>query len=269
MLKSSLGVCKILYPVVLIIMSESESSKQDTREVAIRAAQARSTPRDPDQALGKESLDEKKVRSWWQCVLLIRRMYEAHNFHKAFRRIIIAQIERHNDDRVSIESVKVLLKLASNILHNPGEQKYQQFRTTNPIIQRHLVEPKGALEYAVAMGFRLEVQNFQMIYIFKPTPDNMNSLRNGADCLNEVVLRHADAAERAQRANEAEKEAKAHRQELVRLAYEDDRKEKKVRDEMEKQRREAVAARAALEAVQDTPANAKEGSPDDRVPMTN
>jgi len=247
MLKSSLGVCKILYPVVLIIMSESESSKQDTREVAIRAAQARSTPRDPDQALGKESLDEKK----------------------AFRRIIIAQIERHNDDRVSIESVKVLLKLASNILHNPGEQKYQQFRTTNSIIQRHLVEPKGALEYAVAMGFRLEVQNFQMIYIFKPTPDNMNSLRNGADCLNEVVLRHADAAERAQRANEAEKEAKAHRQELVRLAYEDDRKEKKVRDEMEKQRREAVAARAALEAVQDAPANAKEGSPDDRVPMTN
>ncbi len=55
----------------------------------------------------------------------------------------------------------------------------------------------------------------------------------------------------------------------VRLAYEDDRKEKKVRDEMEKQRREAVAARAALEAVQDAPANAKEGSPDDRVPMTN
>ncbi len=54
-------------------MSELESSKQDTREVAIRAAQARSTPRDPDQAHGKESsdLDEKKVRSWWQCVLLI------------------------------------------------------------------------------------------------------------------------------------------------------------------------------------------------------
>jgi len=222
------------------------SSKQDTREAATRAAEARSTPKDPNHVLEKESLDEKK----------------------AFRRIIITQIERHNDDRVSIESVKVLLKLANNILQNPEEHKYLKFKTTNPTIRRHIVEPKGGLEYAVAMGFRMEVQNFQMTYTFHPTPNNLKSLRNGADCLNEVVLRHTDAAEQARRAKETEKAAKARREELVRLAYEEDRREKKVRDEMEKQRREAVAAHAALEPVQDASTGETEGSPGDHIPIT-
>ena len=45
----------------------------------------------------------------------------------------------------------------------------------------------------------------------------MQSLRNGADCLNEVVQRHTDATEQAKRAREAEKAAKARRQELVQI----------------------------------------------------
>ena len=49
-------------------MSESEppesSSMQDTREAATRAAQARSTAKDPNEALERVNLDEKKVPPW-------------------------------------------------------------------------------------------------------------------------------------------------------------------------------------------------------------
>ncbi|KAF8341410.1 uncharacterized protein EI90DRAFT_3150540 [Cantharellus anzutake] len=209
-------------------VSPQTSSTQDAREAIIQAAKARTVVKDPREDLDKANLEEKK----------------------AFRRIIIAQIERHNDERVAIESSKVLLKLANNILQNPDEPKYHQFKVTNSTIQRNLVEPKGALEYAVAMGFRVRVRNFQQIYVFDPTPKTLQSLRNGADCLNEVLQHHNDAVDQARRAKETEKAAQARRQELVRLAYEDDRKEKKARDEMEKQRREAVAARTAREALE-------------------
>lgn len=37
------------------------------------------------------------------------------------------------------------------------------------------------------MGFRAEVQDFQPIYIFKPTPQKMNSLRLGIEILEEAM----------------------------------------------------------------------------------
>ena len=49
-------------------------------------------------------------------------------------------------------SIQTLLKLAENILAHPDEAKYQKFKPTNSTINRLLVEPKGTLEYAVAVS---------------------------------------------------------------------------------------------------------------------
>ena len=42
-------------------------------------------------------------------------------------------------------------KVADNLLREPGNAKFRQFKPTNAVIKRDLVDPKGALEYAVAV----------------------------------------------------------------------------------------------------------------------
>ena len=41
--------------------------------------------------------------------------------------------------------------IAENLLREPDNPKFRQFKPTNMIIKRDLVGPKGALEYAVAV----------------------------------------------------------------------------------------------------------------------
>ena len=47
---------------------------------------------------------------------------------------------------------QTLLKLAENIIAHPEDPKYQKFKPTNTTINRLLVEPRGTLEYAVAVS---------------------------------------------------------------------------------------------------------------------
>ena len=79
-------------------------------------------------------------------------------------------------------------------------------------IKKHLVEVKGAIEYAVAvrvlgleyglrtdsdikLGFRAEVNHFQPYYIFMGTPKNQDRLRIGAGVLHETLDRIIQKAE--------------------------------------------------------------------------
>ena len=43
----------------------------------------------------------------------------------------------------------MLLKLASNILREPENEKYHRFKPTNIQIRKSIVDVKGGLEYAV------------------------------------------------------------------------------------------------------------------------
>ncbi|KAI6119315.1 hypothetical protein EDD16DRAFT_935552 [Pisolithus croceorrhizus] len=63
--------------------------------------------------------------------------------------------------------------------------KFQQFKPTNDIIKRQLMEPKGTLEYAIALGFRAEVKDFQPYYVFNPR--HVADLRIGAAILAEAI----------------------------------------------------------------------------------
>jgi hypothetical protein len=48
--------------------------------------------------------------------------------------------------------------IAENLLREPDNPKFRQFKPTNTIIKRDLVDPKGALEYAVAVRLALSVR---------------------------------------------------------------------------------------------------------------
>ena len=42
--------------------------------------------------------------------------------------------------------------MAENILRDPDNPKYQTFKRENNTIKRRLIQPKGALEYALAVS---------------------------------------------------------------------------------------------------------------------
>jgi len=108
-----------------------------------------------------------------------------HEKRIEFRRLIDPGIMRPNSKDVALRSLHTLSTIAENLLREPDNAKFHQFKTTNTIIKRDIVDPKGALEYAVAMGFRPEVERFQPYYSFNSK--HMADLRIGATILREAL----------------------------------------------------------------------------------
>ncbi len=52
----------------------------------------------------------------------------------------------------------MLSTIAENLLKEPENEKFQRFKPTNALIKKHLVETKGALEYAIAVGWLLNTR---------------------------------------------------------------------------------------------------------------
>ncbi|EJD53801.1 hypothetical protein AURDEDRAFT_180209 [Auricularia subglabra TFB-10046 SS5] len=163
-----------------------------------------------------------------------------------FRRLIDPGIMR-GEHRRARPALDLLLKLADNILNNPDVEKYRTFKPTNTIIKRDLVEVKGAVEYAVALGFRAEVLDFQPIY--KWNPKHADELRIGAEMIREELAREDERKVFAERGKVAEKHAAKEAAEKVKLAYADDRRKKQEADRLEKERRIRAAASPAPAAV--------------------
>lgn len=102
-----------------------------------------------------------------------------------FRRLVDPGIVRPNSKEVALRSLHTLSKIAENLLREPDNSKYRQFKPTNTIIKRDIVDPKGALEYAVAMGFRPEVDRFQPYYTFNDR--HLSDLQIGAAILRDAL----------------------------------------------------------------------------------
>jgi hypothetical protein len=180
---------------------------------------------------------------------------QEHEARQKFRRLIDPGIVRPNSKEVATLALQTLSKLAENLLREPENPKYQSFKPTNDAIKKRLVEPAGALEYAIAMGFRARVADFQPYYTFEP--HFMDQLRIGAAILREAVAVETAKTERIARARAEEKAAAESVKRNVALAYADDRKSQELRNERE---RIARAARAAAST------NAATSSPTSEVP---
>ncbi|KAI6047155.1 hypothetical protein EDC04DRAFT_2621963 [Pisolithus marmoratus] len=160
-----------------------------------------------------------------------------------FRRLIDPGIFRPNSRDQALASLKTLLKIANNLLREPDNPQFQQFKPTNDLIKRQLMDPKGTLEYAIALGFRAEVKDFQPYYVFNPR--HMTDLRIGATILGEVIDLEEKKYERSKLSRAEEKAAAAAAAQNVKLAFLDDRKTRAWRDSREKARRSACEAHQA------------------------
>lgn len=164
---------------------------------------------------------------------------EEHDYEKrqSFRRLIDPGIFRPNSRDQALASLKTLLVIANNLLREPDNPKFQQFKPTNDHIKRRLIEPKGTLEYAIALGFRAEVKDFQPYYVFNPR--HVTDLHIGAAILEEAIDLEERKQERLKRSRAEEKAAAAAAAQNVKLAFLDDRKTRALRDSREKARRNA------------------------------
>jgi len=168
-----------------------------------------------------------------------------------FRRLIDPGIIRPNSEKNASIAMQTLLKLAENLLREPDNPKYRSFKPTNDAIKARLIEPSGALEFALALGFQPEVKDFQPFYTWNPK--FKDDLRIGVDMLREAVILDTEKRERAESARKVEKAAADAVKRNVALQYLDDRKTKEMNDEREKIAREARAARAASRQRSPTP----------------
>jgi len=169
-----------------------------------------------------------------------------HEKRQLFRRLIDPGIFRPNSREVAMNALKTLSMIAENMLREPENPKYRSFKRENDTIKRRLIEPKGALEYALELGFRPKVVDFQSHYVFGPS--HTEDLRIGAAMLKEALDRETAKEEREVRNREEQKAAAAAVARNVKLAFLDDRKNKMMHDEMERARREAREAAAATGA---------------------
>jgi hypothetical protein len=85
-------------------------------------------------------------------------LMQEHEKRQNFRRLIDPGIFRPNSNQVAMDSLKTLSTMADNILREPDNPKYRSFKRENDTIKRRLIQPKGALEYALALGFSPKVR---------------------------------------------------------------------------------------------------------------
>jgi len=152
-------------------------------------------------------------------------------------------ITRPNSKEQTRSSLKILHTIATNLLKEPENEKYKQFKTHNPVIKKNLIEAKGALEYAIELGFRPTVVNFEPMYVWDSR--KTEELLVGAAILEEFTQLEKEKAEREKNNKVDIKALNEARAQQAKLAYMDDRAAKKLADEREKER---LAARALMAA---------------------
>jgi len=176
-----------------------------------------------------------------------------------FRRLVDPGIIRPNSREVAYEAIKTLLVLAENVISHPEEEKFHRFKPTNTAIRQKIVDPKGTLEYAVELGFRPEIIDFQPYYIFHKS--KWSDLLIGRDVLNEFNAREAEKEQRLANARADEKAAIKAQKEKMRLAFLDDRKSKMQADERERELRAIRAAKLPSPEPEAEPASPQEPMP--------
>ncbi|KAL5487641.1 hypothetical protein ACEPAI_5749 [Sanghuangporus weigelae] len=183
----------------------------------------------------------------------IRQLQHIHDLKQQFRRLIEPGIMRPNNHENALLALGTLETISSNLLREPENEKFQRFKPTNNAIKKRLVDVKGALEYAVAMGFHHKVENFQPLYVFNDR--HLEELRIGNEILKETLTREAEKAARASHSKlPSVKEQQEIERQRIQLQFHEDRLEKQERDKREAELR--AARQAAGETTPPTPTTA-------------
>ena len=86
-------------------------------------------------------------------------------------------------DEDSREIVRVLLKLISNLLLNPGIPKFREIKTTNKVISRLLVMYPDTLDYLLLVGFEFAGQPKGAVILLDPSSENKSTVETALQVL--------------------------------------------------------------------------------------
>ncbi|KZT05513.1 uncharacterized protein LAESUDRAFT_750466 [Laetiporus sulphureus 93-53] len=143
------------------------------------------------------------------------------------RRMIDKGIIERNGRDPAIASMQTIKKLAQNILKEPENLERQRVKRTNDAVRRKIIEPKGALEFIMELGFREKVEDFTPYLIFQK--QSLPDLKLGLTLLEEALERELPKKEAEQRALENAKRAEEEAKEKALLRIKDDRQKVKQR----------------------------------------
>jgi len=80
------------------------------------------------------------------------------------RKLVVRALDAkisQQDDPTALAAIETALKLCSNIVAHPGEEKYRRFRSNNPGISKKLLHCPGGQDLLIALGFRTKVMEFE------------------------------------------------------------------------------------------------------------
>ncbi|KAI0352951.1 hypothetical protein OH77DRAFT_749030 [Trametes cingulata] len=154
-----------------------------------------------------------------------------HDDRQRFRKRIDRDIIAANPPKVALQSLRVVLKLAENILAEPTNERFRRFKITNDTVRKSIMEPKGVLQLVVDLGFREKAENYDSYYVFNG--QHVNLLRIGASIIKEALARESlreDEAVKLAREQAEREEA----WERARLRIKDDRRSVAARTQRER-----------------------------------
>ncbi|TMW63331.1 hypothetical protein Poli38472_002272 [Pythium oligandrum] len=94
------------------------------------------------------------------------------------------QLLRDNSfDAVSRPAVTTLMKIVTNILSYPDNEKMRSIRVSNAAFDRNVGQHRGGIEFLVSVGFELDPET-QMLVLTTVTDAVKSSLQNGLRLLN-------------------------------------------------------------------------------------
>ncbi|KAH9853465.1 hypothetical protein C2E23DRAFT_105863 [Lenzites betulinus] len=144
-----------------------------------------------------------------------------YELRQRFRKRIDREVLELNAPKLALQSLQVVAKLAENILADPNNLTFRKVKMDNVRIKKLVVEPKGAVQLLVDMGFREQVEDFVPHYVFRKK--NMNELRIGASMIKEAIAREAKRQEDEELKNAREAAELAAHMEKIHLQFMDDR----------------------------------------------
>ncbi|KAF6211504.1 hypothetical protein GE061_012016 [Apolygus lucorum] len=79
-------------------------------------------------------------------------LYEQVELEKALTSCLMIHTLNKNRDEVS-QCVETLCTYLTNIIHNPGEEKYKKIRMSNKVFQERVIKLEGSMQFLEAAGF--------------------------------------------------------------------------------------------------------------------
>ncbi|MEW5299789.1 MAG: hypothetical protein WDW38_010875 [Sanguina aurantia] len=131
---------------------------------------------------------------------------------------------KHNVPQHIENCANMLIKIFTNVIENPAEEKYRSIKATSNALMNNVFNVKGGEHLLQLAGWRTQVVELQKSWVFDSAPDStrFSILKEALSLLNKALFTIHDKAERKK--NEKEEKAnkdKAQRDKILAALAED------------------------------------------------